>query len=93
MIIKNELSKIGIGTWGIGGFMEATNNDDENEKQIDSLIYSFDKEINYFETVYMYAQGKTIDLLARAPKEEKRPAKMQNFMMMSILMEYSMRAT
>jgi len=69
MISKNKLSKIGLGTWGIGGFMEATNNDNEYEKQINSLIYSFGKEINYFETVYMYAQGKTIDLLAQALKK------------------------
>ena len=68
MINKNNLSKMGIGTWGIGGFMEADNNNDDS-KQIDSLIYTLNKGINYVETVYMYAQGKAVDLLSQAVKK------------------------
>lgn len=59
---------MGIGTWGIGGFMEADANNDDT-KQIDSLVYSLNKGINYVETVYMYAQGRAVDLLAQAVKK------------------------
>lgn len=59
---------MGIGTWGIGGFMEADNNNDDT-KQIESLAYTLNKGINYVETVYMYAQGKAVDLLSKAVKK------------------------
>ena len=48
--------------------MEADNNNDDS-KQIDSLIYTLNKGINYVETVYMYAQGKAVDLLSQAVKK------------------------
>lgn len=68
MINKNDFSKMGIGTWGIGGFMEAdANNDDVG--QVDALSYTLNKGINYVETVYMYAQGKAVDLLSQAVKK------------------------
>ena len=63
-----KLSKIGIGTWGIGGFMEPDPQNDD-EKQIDALVYTLSKDINYVETVYMYAKGKAVDLLAQAYKK------------------------
>ncbi|MFA5828412.1 MAG: aldo/keto reductase [Candidatus Shapirobacteria bacterium] len=68
MITKSDFSKMGIGTWGIGGFMEAdVNNDDSG--QIDALSYTLNKGVNYVETVYMYAQGKAVDLLSQAVKK------------------------
>src|SRR3989338_6141549 len=70
MINKQQLSKIGIGTWGIGGFMEADPQNDD-QKQIDALVYSISKGINYVETVYMYAKGKAVDLLSKAVKKSK----------------------
>lgn len=36
MLNKNQLSKIGIGTWGIGGLMEADPKNDES-KRVNSL--------------------------------------------------------
>lgn len=68
MINKSDFSKMGIGTWGVGGFMEADQNNDD-AGQIESLVYTLNKGINYVETVYMYAQGKAIDLLAQALKK------------------------
>jgi len=68
MINKSDFSKIGIGTWGVGGFMEANPNNDDNG-QIESLVYTLNKGVNYVETVYMYAQGKAIDILAKAIKK------------------------
>lgn len=70
MINKQQLSKIGIGTWGIGGFMEADPQNDD-EKQIDAIVYTISRGINYVETVYMYAKGRAVDLLSKAVKESK----------------------
>ncbi|MDO8515066.1 MAG: aldo/keto reductase [bacterium] len=65
MINKKDLSKIGIGTWGIGGLMEPDPNNDD-QKQINAIVYALQKDINYVETVYMYAKGKAVDLLSKA---------------------------
>lgn len=65
---RNNLSKIGIGTWGIGGFMEVDPNNDD-KKQVEALVYTIGKGVNYVETVYMYAQGKAVDLLAKSIKK------------------------
>lgn len=65
IILTMKLSKMGMGTWGIGGFMEPDpNNNDEN--QINTLVYTINKGVNYVETVYMYAKGKAVDLLSQA---------------------------
>lgn len=68
ILIIMQLSKIGIGTWGIGGFMEPDPNNND-QKQIDALVYSLNKGVNYVETVYMYAKGKAVDLLSEAYKK------------------------
>jgi len=70
MIDKHQLSKIGIGTWGVGGFMEPDPKNDD-EKQVDAIVYSIDKGINYVETVYMYDKGKAVDLLSKAVKRSR----------------------
>ncbi len=59
---------MGLGTWGIGGFMEP-DPDNDDTKQIDAMAYSLNKSVNYVETVYMYAQGKAVELLAKAFKK------------------------
>lgn len=59
---------MGIGTWGLGGFMEQ-NPDNNDQEQIDSLTYTINKGVNYMETVYMYAQGKSVYLLAKSIKK------------------------
>lgn len=63
-----KLSKMGIGTWGIGGFMEADPSNDD-AKQVIALAYTINKGVNYVETVYMYAKGKAVDLLSQAFKQ------------------------
>ncbi|HZZ98547.1 MAG TPA: aldo/keto reductase [Candidatus Saccharimonadia bacterium] len=70
MIDRSDLSKMGIGTWGIGGFMEADpKNDDVG--QADAMAYALNKGVNYVETVFMYAHGHAIDVLAQAIKKSK----------------------
>jgi len=68
MVDKSQLSKMGIGTWGIGGFMEADPKNDDT-KQINAMVYTLNKGVNYVETVYMYAKGKAVDLLSKAIKK------------------------
>lgn len=61
---------MGIGTWGIGGFMQADPNNNDKQ-QTEALIYALNKGVNYVETVYMYAQGKAAQLLGNAVKKSK----------------------
>jgi predicted aldo/keto reductase-like oxidoreductase len=70
MVDRKDLSKTGMGTWGVGGFMKPNHSDDD-ERQISSLVYTLNKGVNYIETVYMYAQGKTVSLLSQAVKNSK----------------------
>ena len=68
MLNRKNLSKMGIGTWGVGGFAEPDplNND---AKQIEAIAYSLNKGLNYVETVYMYAGGKAVEILSKAVRE------------------------
>jgi diketogulonate reductase-like aldo/keto reductase len=61
----NDLSKIGIGTWGIGGFAEK-NPDNDDEKQVNGMIHALNRGLNFAELNYWYSQGKSIELFHQA---------------------------
>ncbi len=65
MIEKTQISKIGIGTWGIGGF-DKRNPQNNDAQQITALTYLFDKGVNFFETTFWYSQGLAAELVAQA---------------------------
>lgn len=65
MIDKQLLSKIGIGTWGIGGFAERNPNNDDS-KQIEALVYMLQNGLNYIEINYWTAQGHSFELVKQA---------------------------
>ena len=65
MILKKDLSKIGIGTWGIGGFAEKDLKID-TKKQIEALVYAFQHGLNYLDLNLWYAQGYSVDLVLDA---------------------------
>lgn len=65
MIGKRQLSKIGIGTWGIGGFAERNPSNDDN-KQIEALVYMLQNGLNYIEINYWTAQGHSFELVKQA---------------------------
>lgn len=67
MLGTKQLSKVGIGTWGLGGYMQidSTNN---YASQISGVAYSLKSGMNYLESVYMYAEGKAINIAADAYK-------------------------
>lgn len=64
---KARLFPIGIGTWGIGGFVNRDPNNNDS-RQIDALIYMLSKGMNFIEVNLWNAEGKSIELLAKALK-------------------------
>lgn len=65
----NELSKLGIGTYGIGGRghrnMDLTEKD-EDKLYLDALIYTFAKGLNFTEISLGYGHGEAIRLFKTA---------------------------
>jgi diketogulonate reductase-like aldo/keto reductase len=64
MIIKKDLSKIGIGTWGIGGFAER-NPQNDDLKQIEALAHMFRSGMNYVELNIWTSQGQSVELASK----------------------------
>lgn len=64
-----ELSKIGIGSYGIGGRghrdMELTEKVDD-QSYIDALIYTLKKGVNFTEIALGYGHGNSLDLFKKA---------------------------
>ncbi len=67
MIGIKDISKIGIGTWGIGGFAEKDLKID-TKKQVDALVYAFQHGLNYLDLNLWYAQGYSVELVLDAYK-------------------------
>lgn len=65
MLDQKKLSKIGIGTWGIGGFMERDNSIDEG-KQVDAIAYMLSNGMNFVEANMFYSEGYSVEILAKA---------------------------
>lgn len=65
-----ELHPIGIGTWGIGGFMETeTGNEDQ---QIAMIQYSVEKGQNHIDIAEMYGNGPAEETTGQAIKKFDR---------------------
>lgn len=64
-----ELSKIGIGSYGIGGRghrdMDITEKD-EDKKYIDALVYTLDNGVNFTEIALGYGHGQSLELFKQA---------------------------
>lgn len=70
MVNRSKLSKIGIGTWGIGGF--ATKNSDNNDfDQIEALSTAIQKGLNYIEISMWAAEGYCAYILSEAIKDSR----------------------
>jgi len=65
MIYKRNLSKLGIGAWGIGGFAEKNPKNDD-KKQIKALAYQFNKGMNLTEINFWNSQGHSVQLIKQA---------------------------
>ncbi len=63
-----ELFPLGIGTWGIGGFATKNPENDDN-KQVEALVYMLQKGMNFIEANVWTSEGKSVELLGKAIKQ------------------------
>lgn len=68
MINRTDLSKIGIGTWGVGGFAER-NPDNDDQKQTQAMVHMLQKGMNYIELNIWTSQGHSVEIASRAVKQ------------------------
>ncbi len=64
MLATNDISKLGIGTWGMGGFMEIDTAIDE-EKQVNAISYQLKKGINIVQANNIYSNGRAVEILGK----------------------------
>jgi diketogulonate reductase-like aldo/keto reductase len=74
MLDPKDISKIGIGTWGVGGFMERDESIDE-QKQVSAIAYMLDKGMNFAEANMWYSQGYSVEILAKALEQSSKKRK------------------
>ena len=65
MINRQDFSKIGIGTWGIGGFAEKNPNNDD-QKQIEAMVHMLKNGMNYIELNIWTSQGHSVEIASEA---------------------------
>ncbi len=65
MIQLQDISKIGIGGWGIGGLATFDPNISDT-KQIDSITYAINQGLNYAEINFWNAEGHSVDIIQKA---------------------------
>ena len=59
-----EVNPIGIGTWGVGGWFKSDNRKDK--KQIKAIRYSIEKGQNHIDTVELYSDGHSEEIVGKA---------------------------
>ena len=74
MLDIQKISKIGIGTWGVGGFIEPDNCIDV-KRQTYAIAYMLSQGINLIEINMLYSAGKSIEILGNAIKLSGVPRK------------------
>ncbi|MBT6689827.1 hypothetical protein HN903_00700 [archaeon] len=62
--MNKDIFPIGIGGWGIGGFAKKDASNDE--KDVEALVYSLSKGMNFIEVNYWNSEGHNVELLAEA---------------------------
>jgi len=63
---ETKTSRIGLGTWAIGG-SEWGGTDEK--KSIDTILSALDKGINFIDTAFAYGAGKSEEIIGKALKE------------------------
>ncbi|MGI0141595.1 MAG: aldo/keto reductase [Candidatus Micrarchaeales archaeon] len=69
-ISGKRVSPIGIGTWGMGGWIFSDKKNDE--KEIAALKFALDNGINAIDTAELYGRGHAEELVAEAIKGKNR---------------------
>lgn len=72
MINKSDMSKIGIGTWGVGGFAEKNLSNDDH-KQVSAMVHMIQNGMNYIELNIWTSQGHSVELASESVKQSKVP--------------------
>lgn len=70
MINRHDLSKIGIGTWGVGGFAEKNPNNNDH-KQVNAMVHMLKNGMNYIELNIWTSQGHSVELVSEAVKQSE----------------------
>lgn len=68
---KNSISKIGLGTWKLGGDVEADPENDD-ERDIKAILFAIKSGINHIDTSESYSGGKSEELVGVALKQVDR---------------------
>lgn len=74
MLNIQKISKIGIGTWGVGGFMEPDNSIDI-KRQTDAMAHMLASGVNLVEINMLYSAGKSVEVLSNAIEQSGVPRK------------------
>lgn len=62
-VLNQEVSRIGLGTWAIGGWMWGGS---EERESIDTIIRAFDLGINLIDTAPVYGFGRSEEIVGKA---------------------------
>lgn len=62
MISLNNISRIGIGTWGIAGYLHFDSSVD-TDKQLEALKSAFDSGANYIDCSLKYADSESLKVV------------------------------
>ncbi len=86
---KKDIFPIAIGTYGLGASRSESWEDNKvelviDEKEMQSIIYSYEKGQNYIDTSYIYAGGQTMEFISEFIKRVDRnklfiAVKIENF--------------
>ncbi len=68
-VIQKKMSRIGLGTWAIGGWMWGGT---DEAKSIDTIVQAFDKGINFIDTAPVYGFGTSEEIVGKALKKINR---------------------
>ncbi len=71
-ISEKEISRIGLGTWAIGGWMWGGTDEMESIKTIHSAI---DRGINFIDTAPVYGYGRSEEIIGKALEESGQRSK------------------
>lgn len=72
MSLENvDITKIGLGTWLLGGDVKENKNNDD-QKDINAIVYALSNGINHIDTSESYSDGKSEKLVGEAIKKVDR---------------------
>jgi len=74
MLDPKKLSKIGIGTWGVGGYLELDESINK-KKQTEAITYMFERGLNFVDINMLFAQGISVEIVADALKKSSKDRK------------------